>query len=107
MWNSLSRYLNDLSHHVLSLPVFHGFQVIGAGVAVGGLIIWLATIHWSINVRWNMLRRMAGWLALIGLVLWLVSLFAAPLAQGNREGGACHHRLSSRPVSQRPGWLGV
>ena len=72
MWNSLSRYLNDLSHHVLSLPVFHGFQVIGAGVAVGGLIIWLATIHWSINVRWKLLGRMAGSLGLIGLALWVV-----------------------------------
>ena len=93
------------------LPV--GPPAASVGPAAGvRLIAWFMTTHRSINVRWKMLRRMAGWLALIGLVLpvvvgWLVSLFAAPLAQGNREGGACHHRLSSRPVSRRPGWLGV
>ena len=72
MSNNLSRYLNDLAHQITNLPVFHWFRLLGPGMAIAGLIIWFVTIHRSINVRRQLLGRMAGWLALIGFAFWVV-----------------------------------
>ena len=79
MWNEVSQFLNNLSHRIMNLPVFHWFRIVGGGLAIVCGVIWFATDRWDVDDRWEVVGRIAGWVALVGLALWVVGWLAGTL----------------------------
>ena len=77
--NYLFHYLNTLSENSMNLPVFHWFRVIGLWAAGGCAVVWFATSRWSMDARWQALTTIAGWMALVCLVVWVIGWLAGIL----------------------------